>query len=334
MIARTERKPRIAIVGARRVRQGLGGFMACQLAALGAEVVAVLGSSPESAARAVADLGAHHDLQVRGYARLQELLAVETIDALVIASPHETHLEYLAAALAAGKHVLCEKPLVWGTASPAVAPEVVMRVEELELQFRDRGLLLWENVQWPYTLDSFLELYPGAYSAAQPVTRFSMLLCPSSSGPQMLVDSFSHVASMLCALDAPRAPVLEAIKYRKGPEPVHMLDLEAVYPGTRANIVVTCRLLRVDAPPRPASYAINGHAAYRRIEEPGYRMNLADTAEGAGRSVPLADPMTALLRDFVASLTRVLAGRPVVVDPWISARLELLQQVVEMYPRE
>lgn len=37
---------------------------------------------------------------------------LEKIDAVYIASPHETHYEYIMQALSANKHVLCEKPLV------------------------------------------------------------------------------------------------------------------------------------------------------------------------------------------------------------------------------
>lgn len=37
---------------------------------------------------------------------------MKTIDAVYIASPHETHYEYIKNALERGKHVLCEKPMV------------------------------------------------------------------------------------------------------------------------------------------------------------------------------------------------------------------------------
>ncbi|MCL2633252.1 MAG: Gfo/Idh/MocA family oxidoreductase [Oscillospiraceae bacterium] len=39
-------------------------------------------------------------------------LFIKKIDAVYIASPHNTHYEYIKSALNAGKHVLCEKPMV------------------------------------------------------------------------------------------------------------------------------------------------------------------------------------------------------------------------------
>jgi predicted dehydrogenase len=47
----------------------------------------------------------------RAVADLGELLAAEDVDALVLATPHSTHLELIGAAAQAGKHVLVEKPL-------------------------------------------------------------------------------------------------------------------------------------------------------------------------------------------------------------------------------
>ena len=38
---------------------------------------------------------------------------LEKIDAIYIASTHETHYEYAKKALKKGKHVLCEKPLAF-----------------------------------------------------------------------------------------------------------------------------------------------------------------------------------------------------------------------------
>ena len=43
------------------------------------------------------------------YSRIEEMFADPAVDAVYIASPHNTHAAYLRAALQSGKHVLCEK---------------------------------------------------------------------------------------------------------------------------------------------------------------------------------------------------------------------------------
>ena len=49
-------------------------------------------------------------------ASVEELLANPGVDVAVIASPHDTHAAYAQQALAAGKHVFCEKPLALSAA--------------------------------------------------------------------------------------------------------------------------------------------------------------------------------------------------------------------------
>ena len=64
----------------------------------------------------------------------------DAIDAVYIASPHETHYEYIKSALSHGKHVLCEKPMV-------------LKKEEAEEVFayaKDHNLILIEGIKTAY----------------------------------------------------------------------------------------------------------------------------------------------------------------------------------------
>src|SRR3954467_3909673 len=73
---------------------------------LAARMTAVSGRSPDGVAAAAAKLGwAEHTTDWR------TLIARDDIDLIDICSPGDTHAEIALAALAAGKHVLCEKPL-------------------------------------------------------------------------------------------------------------------------------------------------------------------------------------------------------------------------------
>jgi len=73
---------------------------------LGHRVVGLLGSSAEKSRAAADALGIP-----KGYATFAELLADGEVASVHLASPNRLHFEQCKLALAAGKHVVCEKPL-------------------------------------------------------------------------------------------------------------------------------------------------------------------------------------------------------------------------------
>jgi predicted dehydrogenase len=87
-----------------------GGFMAtvhsrAARAARG-RLVGIVSSSPATSAAAADELGIE-----TGYASLDDLLADEAIDVVHVCTPNALHAGQARAALSAGKHVVCEKPL-------------------------------------------------------------------------------------------------------------------------------------------------------------------------------------------------------------------------------
>jgi predicted dehydrogenase len=70
---------------------------------------------------------AHRYPWVRVLADPDEVMADPEVDALVVASPARTHAPLVADALAAGKHVLVEKPLALSTAEAVALAEVADR---------------------------------------------------------------------------------------------------------------------------------------------------------------------------------------------------------------
>jgi predicted dehydrogenase len=135
---------------------------------------------------------------------LDQVLGV--IDAAVIATPHDTHFELSKTLIAAGKHVLCEKPL---TTTPEDAAELVSAAE------RAKVILMTNN--WRRNCPAFREIKRiiEAGSLGRPVaaswTEGYKFAWPTKSGfyftqrprnnmppPGILLDVGSHVVDLLC----------------------------------------------------------------------------------------------------------------------------------------
>jgi predicted dehydrogenase len=77
----------------------------------GAHLVGVAASTPDHARAAAARLG-----EVRAFAGAEELAAAPDVDVVHICTPNHLHAPLAETALAAGKHVVCEKPLATSAA--------------------------------------------------------------------------------------------------------------------------------------------------------------------------------------------------------------------------
>jgi D-xylose 1-dehydrogenase (NADP+, D-xylono-1,5-lactone-forming) len=110
--------------------------------------IAAVGSRDRSRAEAYA---AAHGI-ARAHGSYGELLADDGLDAVYIALPNALHHEWTMLALAAGKHVLCEKPYTR-------RPEAVDEAHELAAR---RGLVLAEAYMWRHSNQTALlrELLP------------------------------------------------------------------------------------------------------------------------------------------------------------------------------
>jgi predicted dehydrogenase len=93
---------RVAIAGTGFI----GAVHAHAVRVAGGTVVGVAASSQQRASEAAARLGA-----VKAYAGAEEIAADPEVDVVHVCTPNHLHAEYTEAALRAGKHVICEKPL-------------------------------------------------------------------------------------------------------------------------------------------------------------------------------------------------------------------------------
>ncbi len=94
-------------IGAAVIGSGFIGTVHVEaLRRLGVQVHGLLGSSPERAAQRAEQLGVP-----RGYASLDELLSDDRVEVVHVTSPNHLHHDQVREVLAAGRHVVCEKPL-------------------------------------------------------------------------------------------------------------------------------------------------------------------------------------------------------------------------------
>lgn len=82
----------------------------------------VAASSPESARRAAATLGAE-----RAFENADELVAADDVDVVHICTPNHLHVPLAEAALAAGKHVILEKPIAMDADSAQTLADAAAR---------------------------------------------------------------------------------------------------------------------------------------------------------------------------------------------------------------
>ncbi|MCI8581827.1 MAG: Gfo/Idh/MocA family oxidoreductase [Dorea sp.] len=118
--------------------------------------------------------------EIDTYRSLEEFYAA--VDAVYIASPHETHYGYIKSALEHGKHVLCEKPMVLDK----------VQAEEVFDYAKERGLVLIEGIKTAYC--------PG----------FSSLLGVACSG---LIGSVRNVEACFTKLENPNFRELTDLQY-------------------------------------------------------------------------------------------------------------------------
>ncbi len=120
---------RIGIVGTGRIA---GRFMS--------EVRAVSGVEPQSVynPHLTSTLKFAEKWELNACCTWEDFLA--SIDMVYIAAPHETHYEYAKAALLAGKHVLCEKPMVLKKAQA---------IELFDIA-KEKGVALFEGIKTAY----------------------------------------------------------------------------------------------------------------------------------------------------------------------------------------
>lgn len=312
---------RVAVVGARRVRNGTGPFLARQAARLGAKLVAVIGTRPESA-RVAAEALLEEGLRVPAFTERDEPFAETAPHVVLIASPASTHRPWLRAALEAHAHVLCEKPLHAGSA---------IETRALAQEFASAGLVLAENCQWPFTLPAFRELHPDfEFRRAR---TFRMLMAPPQRGLERWSEVLSHPLSLLQAV-APGPAGLGAIRFaERAPDAA---DARLDFRFSTHEVAWDCEVVVEDLgrSPRPAEYAFDEALCRRRVSAKDYRIRFEAEVPEPGkraRAATIGDPMEACLHDFLARVVRARRRLTAALDEALLRRQVLLGELLDAW---
>ena len=199
----TKNSLRVAVLGA----SGIGKNHARWLHHHGCEVVAFLGTSTLGLAVTTAKLSQEFPFEGRGYTDLSELLAWEKPDAVVVSTPPELHQAQVKAALEAGAHVLCEKPLV---DDPTLNHDTLRaQAQELVQLARERERVFAVQTQYAALVPDLLQLC--GLNEAREVHSFEMEMdtrnpnavrshVPCAPGRPLWIDLAPHPISALLAL--------------------------------------------------------------------------------------------------------------------------------------
>lgn len=313
--------PRFGLIGARRVHQGLGPFIARDIAAAGGEVACVLGRTQASADEA-ADAAARliPDGTRPMATALEDDFFAHKLDAVCVLTPAGTHGDFVEAALARGCHVLAEKPFLW-------FPETdwAQKAESLEDRFAEAGLLLETNAQWPWTLAP-LERALGRGACG--TKRLAMGQQPASQGIQMIGDSAPHPLSLAQAI-APDITEFTSLEIdQKSADEIHV---HGTLRGERSQLEIEMQLdgrpLGPDAGPRQAWIEIDGIRVDRCIRPRDYALFF----RRGGALFDLPDPLTLRLADFVGKVRSRRKKSPSAPDRTISRRAALLKSIVDAF---
>ena len=283
---------KIGIVGAARRHQGTGPYIARTFANLGHEICAIVGTSEDSKAEAVANLSNQYGINPQGYTSAGKMIEQHCLDILVIASPPETHLPYLELGAKKKLHIFCEKPFWWSENVKKELASYQKTIQAVIDQSKANQRLIHLNTQWPYTLKDFIHLHPNAIIYNK-INQFAMHLSPQSQGAEMLVDAASHGLSMLYQLVG--AGELNKIEIKRSS---YATLINFDYDHQRGCTKTTLGFIQSDETPKPASYQINGYEVKRTVSLPEYQIQLQSDQQ----TISIQDPLEASIRDFLASL--------------------------------
>ncbi len=234
-----------------------------------------------------------------------ELIADESIDAIYNPPPNGLHHEWTLKALAAGKHVLCEKPF---TANASEASDIADRV-------RESGLVVMEAFHYRYhplaarmveITAELGEIRRVETAMCFPLPRFSDIRYQYALAGGALMDAgcYAMDCARLLGPGEPEVTGARALTLRRDPRVDRAMTVDLRYPSGAAGRVHTSMwssaLLRV----RARVIGEHGRMTVTNFAAPQYFHRISVTAGGRTRREKVAGEPTYThqLRAFAAAV--------------------------------
>ncbi len=298
-------KIRVAILGAGKI----GKYHVKEFSLLGAEVVAILGSTRESASKTAEGLKKEFNVNVRPYYKLEELIKWERLDAVSICTPPEMHENQIRLCLENNLHVICEKPFVETKGSNHKIVEDLFNLAE------KRKSILTINTQWISIVDYFRR-----YMDLSKLESFSVYMEPAERGIGMIRDHLPHSNSVLIEL-IPNGKA-ENIEFLSKNDEV--MSVRFKYKNSERECEVRYDFKLRAKKPGEIVFSLNGESLRREIG-PAYKQIFV----GNGRSFEIEDPLKVSIRRFlgaVGGFNTTLANKKEILE-----NIALTEQIISQY---
>ncbi len=298
-------KIRVAIIGAGKI----GKYHVKEFSNLGAEVVAILGSTRESSSKTAESLKKEFGINVRPYHKIDELIKWERLDAVSICTPPEIHEDQVRICLENNLHVICEKPFVETHGNNYNIVRELFDIAE------KRKKILTINTQWISIVDYFRR-----HIDLNKLTNLSMYMEPAERGIDMLNDFLPHSNSVLIEM-IPNGKAENIEFLSRGDED---MSIKFKYKNSEGECEIRYDFKLRAKKPGEIIFSLNGESFKREIG-PAYKQ----TFVGYERSFEIEDPLKVSIKRFLGAVGEF--NEPLANKKEILENIALTDKIVAQY---
>ena len=170
----------------------------------------------------------------------QKLIEIPEIDLVVIATPHQFHMEQAVAALNAGKHVVIEKPIAMSSSETDTIIRAAEKAGKMVFPYHNRR---WDGdfrtvrkILGEGRLGEVIE-FVSHFDRYQPEIKRAFWKYDSEEGGGTLFDLGPHMIDQaICLFGAPAAVSCRLYYQREGSKSNDSFDLSLIYPNHTVSL--------------------------------------------------------------------------------------------------